>query len=221
MAPDFCIEKSMTLPSKLLPPTGLLVAVLAVMVAVIATTALIILPGHDPFGLVSNPPEGAKPPGIGGPFTLIAADGRKVTEKDLVGEPTLLFFGYTHCPDFCPTTLADMTAAFKAMGEEAKIRGIFVTLDPARDTPEVLRDYMMNFDPRILGLTGTKEEVGAMAKAYRVYSRQVPGAKDDYTLDHTAIVYLLDRSGRFVNAFNLQREPEAAARELEAYTESF
>ncbi|ACB97214.1 SCO family protein [Beijerinckia indica] len=204
--------------SKSPPPSGLLITAFAVILAVLAATVLLVLPGHDPLGIDSKIRE-SQPAGprIGGPFVLEATDGRTISDKDLLGRPYLLFFGYTHCPDFCPTALADMSAVFKAMGEKAPVTGVFITLDPERDTPAVLRDYLSSFDPRIIGLTGEKDKINAVAKAFRVYSRQIPGPNGDYTLDHTGLVYLMDRRGQFINAFNLGQDPRAAAEELKKY----
>jgi protein SCO1/2 len=157
-------------------------------------------------------------PAIGGSFSLIGQDGRVVTNADLVGRPYLVFFGYTHCPDFCPTALFDISAVFKELGPNKKVAALFVTVDPERDTPDVLKTYLQNFDSRIIGLTGEPSKTGAIAKAFRVYAKKVPGEKSgDYTVDHTGVVYLMDKRGKFVSAFNLQRPPQQAARELEGY----
>ena len=157
-------------------------------------------------------------PEIGGSFTMIGQDGRAVTNADLAGQPYLVFFGYTHCPDFCPTALFDISAVFKELGPDKKIAALFVTVDPERDTPDVLKTYLENFDSRTIGLTGDSQKIEAIAKAFRVYARKVPGENpSDYTVDHTGVVYLMDKRGKFVNAFNLQRPPQQAARELEAY----
>ena len=162
--------------------------------------------------------DNAPPPSsIGGPFRLVDQNNRTVTEKDLLGKPTLIFFGYTHCPDVCPTTLFEVSEVFRKMGADKKVQAIFVTVDPARDTPAMMKDYLASFDPRILGLSGDEAATEAAKKVYRVYSRKVPGEGPDYTMDHSAIVYLMDSKGRFVNAFNLQQPPEAAAKELAKY----
>jgi protein SCO1 len=155
---------------------------------------------------------------LGSSFTMIASDGRVVTSADLSGRPYLVFFGYTHCPDFCPTTLFDISAVFKELGPDKKIAAILVTVDPERDTPDVLKTYLGNFDYRIVGLTGDPPKTEAIAKTFRVYSRKVPGGKPgDYSVDHTGAVYLMDKRGKFVSVFNLQRPPQQSARELEAY----
>jgi protein SCO1/2 len=155
---------------------------------------------------------------IGGSFAMIGQDGRVVTNAEFAGRPYLVFFGYTHCPDFCPTALLDISAVFKELGPDKKIAALFVTVDPERDTPDILKAYLENFDSRIIGLTGERRTTEAIAKAFRVYAKKVPSDKSgDYTVDHTGIVYLMDKRGKFVSAFNLQRPPQQAARELEAY----
>lgn len=163
---------------------------------------------------------GPAPSAIGGPFTLTDHNGNTFTEKDLAGKPTLIFFGFTYCPDICPTTLFEVSEVLRAAGSDAdKVRVLFVSVDPDRDTASALKDYLSSFDDRIIGLRGTQEQTDAIASAYKVYARKIPtgDAPEDYTMDHTAIVYLLDKQGRFVNAFNLQRPPEEAARDLGRY----
>ncbi|MCI0465994.1 MAG: SCO family protein [Beijerinckiaceae bacterium] len=157
-------------------------------------------------------------PAIGSFYTMVGSDGRAVSSSELSGRPYLVFFGYTHCPDFCPTTLLDISAVFKELGPDKKVAAILVTVDPERDTPDVLKAYLENFDPRIVGLTGDPLKTEAIAKAFRVYAKKVPSAKPgEYTVDHTGAVYLMDKRGKFVSAFNLQRPPSQAARDLEAY----
>ena len=136
---------------------------------------------------------------IGGPFQLVDADGRPVTEKSLLGKPTAMFFGFTFCPEVCPTTLAEMTASLNALGPKAdKLNVVFVSVDPERDTPAQMKAYLSNFDPRIQGFTGSVANIDAIAKAYRVYHRKVPMDGGGYTVDHSAAVYLVDKTGRFV-----------------------
>lgn len=154
---------------------------------------------------------------IGGPFALTAQDGRTVTEKDFAGRPTLVFFGYTHCPDVCPTTLFEVSEVLNALGPQAKTNAIFITVDPERDTPSVLKDYLASFDPRVIGLSGDRAAVDAAIRAYRVYAKKIPGQNGEYTYDHTALVYLMDKGGRFVGAFNLDRKPADAAAQLREY----
>lgn len=124
---------------------------------------------------------------VGGPFRLTKQDGALLSDADLKGRPFAVFFGFTHCPEVCPTTLWEMSEALRQLDSTADdLRVLFVSLDPARDTPEMLKTYLQSFDARIVGLTGAQAEVEAVAKAYRVYWRKVPTADGDYTLDHTA-----------------------------------
>ncbi len=154
---------------------------------------------------------------IGGPFRLVGTNGQPVTEKDFAGEPTLVFFGYTHCPDVCPATLFEMSEVLRALGRDKKAAALFITVDPERDTPAVLKDYLSSFDPRIVGVTGSRDAIDGMLKSFRVYSRRVPGEGEDYTMDHTALVYLMDKQWRFVRPFRMDRTPAEAAAELSRY----
>lgn len=150
---------------------------------------------------------------VGGPFTLTTQEGKTLTEKDLRGAPFLVFFGFTHCPDICPTKLFEISEVLRAAGGKGeKLRALFVTVDPERDTPDVMKSYLGSFDPRILGLSGERPAIDAMIKAYRAYARKVP-TKDDYTMDHTALVYLMAKDGSFVGAFNIEQPPAQAAQE--------
>jgi protein SCO1 len=155
---------------------------------------------------------------IGGAFKLTDQNGQVVTDQDLKGHPSLVFFGFTHCPDVCPTTLFEVSEVLRALGPDAdRTRALFVTVDPERDTPRVMKDYLSSFDPHLSGLTGDPAEIAAVAKAYRVYFKKVPQEDGGYTLDHTAIVYLMDKTGRFVSPFNLKRPTDAAAADLRRY----
>ncbi len=152
---------------------------------------------------------------IGGPFQLVTHDGRPVTERDFKGAPHLVFFGFTHCPDVCPTKLFEISEVLRATGDRGKaLRALFITVDPERDTPEVLKSYLASFDERIVGLTGSPEAVQATTRAYRAFARKVPTKDGDYTMEHTSLVYLMDRTGRFVGSFNLGRPPAEAAQDL-------
>jgi len=146
------------------------------------------------------------PAAIGGPFQLTDQAGQTVTEKDLRGRPTLIFFGFTHCPDVCPTSLFEISEVLKAMGKDAdRVNAFFVSVDPERDTAAAMKDYLSSFDPHLKGLTGNPESVAKVLSAYRVYSKKVPLKDGDYTMDHTALIYLMDRDGQFVSPFNLKR----------------
>lgn len=138
---------------------------------------------------------------VGGPFTLTDQTGKRVSEKDFLGRNMLVFFGFTHCPDICPSGLQVMSAALAKLGDKAKdVVPVFITLDPERDTPEKLGDYLKSFDPRFVGLTGSKDEIAATAKAYRVFYQIVPDEKvaGEYSIDHAAIIYLMGKNGEFV-----------------------
>ncbi|AMJ62281.1 copper-binding protein [Bosea sp. PAMC 26642] len=151
---------------------------------------------------------------VGGPFTLTTQEGKALTDRDLRGAPFLVFFGFTHCPDICPTKLFEISEALRAAGTKGgKLKALFVSVDPERDTPEVMKNYLGSFDPRIIGLTGDRAAVDATIKAYRAYAKKVPLKDGDYTMDHTALVYLMDKEGGFVGAFNIERPPAEAAAE--------
>lgn len=143
--------------------------------------------------------SGPPPASIGGAFSLSDMQGRPVTERSLIGKPTAIFFGFTYCPEVCPTTLTELTAAMKELGPDAdRLNVVFVSVDPQRDRPEQMRAYLSNFDPRIQGFTGTVETTAAIAKAYRIYYRKIPMPEGGYTVDHSSAIYLFDRRGRFV-----------------------
>jgi len=154
---------------------------------------------------------------IGGPFRLVDQEGKIATRASFLGEPLLIFFGYTHCPDDCPTTLAEMTAAMKNLGPRAPIRAAFITVDPQRDTPAVLKRYLTSFDPRIVGLTGSRSALGRVFREFRVYYKRPPGKSGDYEVDHSTVVYLMDKNGRFVRPLDFSQAPGAADAILKAY----
>ena len=158
------------------------------------------------------------PAAIGGPFHLTDQAGQTVTEKSLQGRPTLIFFGFTHCPDVCPTSLFEISEVLKAMGGDAdRVNAYFISVDPERDTNAAMKDYLSSFDPHLKGLTGDPEAVAKALSGFRVYARKVPLKDGDYTMDHTALIYLMDRGGKFVSSFNLKRTPEEAAADLRRY----
>ncbi len=160
----------------------------------------------------------AQPAAIGGPFQLTDQNGKTVTETSLKGKPSLIFFGYTHCPDVCPTSLFEISEVLRAMGADAdKVNAYFITVDPERDTPAAMKSYLSSFDPHLEGLSGDPAETAKVLTAYRVYAKKVPMKDGDYTMDHTALIYLMDRDGKFVSPFNMKRAPEEAAAELKRY----
>jgi protein SCO1 len=155
---------------------------------------------------------------IGGPFRLIDQNGKTLSDQDLKGQPFLVFFGFTHCPEVCPTTLFEVSEVLRALGPDAdRTRALFITVDPERDTPATMKDYLSSFDAHLMGLSGDPSAIAAVAKAYRVYYKKVPLDEGGYTMDHTAIVYLMDKNGRFVAPFSLKRPIEAAAADLRRY----
>ncbi|MBM3479596.1 MAG: SCO family protein [Alphaproteobacteria bacterium] len=154
-------------------------------------------------------------PRVGGSFSLVDHDGRRVTEANYRGRALAVFFGFTHCPDVCPAALARMAEMLDALGPDAeRLQPLFVTVDPARDTPAALRDYVAHFSPRIVGLSGSDAEIAAMAKAWRAYYRAQGPARggQDYLVDHSAFVYVMDAQGRFVGTFGPDASLEAALR---------
>ena len=174
--------------------------------------AIIHITGRSPSGI------GPAIAAVGGPFHLEDQNGKPVSDEDMKGRPFLVFFGFTHCPDVCPTTLFEMSEVIRQLGKDAdRIGALFITVDPERDTPAALKDYLSNFDPHLRGLTGDPVAVNAAIKAYRVYAKKIPLEGNDYTMDHTAVVYLMDKDGHFVAPFNFKRTPEAAAAELRRY----
>lgn len=195
------------------PRTARLLLVLGAFITglVLFSTVVFIITGRPPAPI-------AAPSAIGGPFQLVDQNGKAITEKDLKGYPTLVFFGFTNCPDICPTTLFEVSEIMRSLGKDAdKVKAMFVTVDPERDTPEKMKDYLSSFDPHLVGVTGDTASITAMGKAYRVYFKKVPLEGGNYTMDHTAIVYLMDKDGRFVAPFNMKRRPEEAAADLRRY----
>jgi protein SCO1 len=158
------------------------------------------------------------PAAIGGPFQLVDQSGAAVTEKNLQGRPSIIFFGFTHCPDVCPTALFEISEILRAMGKDAdRVNAYFISVDPDRDNAAAMKDYLSSFDPHLKGLTGDPDSIAKTLSAYRVYSKKVPLKDGDYTMDHTALTYLMDRDGHFVAPFNLNRKPEEAAADLKKY----
>ncbi len=165
---------------------------------ILAVFALFLIGGAGGIWLLSEP---APAPAIGGPFRLTASDGREVTDQDFRGKYLLIYFGYTYCPDVCPTTLQSVAAALDTLGAKAaKLQPLLITVDPGRDTPAVLARYTAAFSPRLLGLSGTAAEIGAVEKEYRIYAaihRTGPG-QGDYTVDHSSVLYLMGPDGRLI-----------------------
>jgi protein SCO1/2 len=179
---------------------------------VLFSSIVLIVGGRNPVSVIM--PSAA----IGGPFQLLDQDAKPVSEQDFKGKPLLVFFGFVHCPDICPTTLFEMSEVLRKLGPDAdRVNALFITVDPERDTPAVLKDYLSSFEPQIRGLTGDPAAIAAVEKTYRVYARKVPLDGGDYTMDHSAVMYLMNKEGKFVAPFNLKRPPEAAAADLRRY----
>lgn len=153
-------------------------------------------------------------PAIGGPFALISTNGESVTDKSFRGKWLLIFFGYTFCPDLCPTALTNVSAALEKIGAAtSQIQPLFITVDPKRDTREVMADYLKSFDSRILGLTGTQTQIDSVIKEYRLYvaSQKSETGGDDYLVSHSAYIYLMDPQGQFVNVIQGNEDGDAIA----------
>lgn len=152
---------------------------------------------------------------IGGSFAMTDHNGRAVTEEDYAGKAKAIFFGFTYCPDVCPTTLARLTEVMEKLGPDAeKLQVILVSVDPERDTPDVLKAYLAAFDSRMIGLTGTPEQLAAFAKSYRVFYEKVPGQDGNYTLNHSAGVFLFRKSGEFQGTIDREESDKVALEKL-------
>lgn len=173
------------------------------MLSLHGSAAMVLVAGLVLGGLVSAAPvvaQEAKQVALpfGGPFDLQGSNGKRVTDKDLRGKPALVLFGFTHCPDVCPTSLFTVAEALKQLGPSGDdIQTVFISVDPERDTPELLATYLDAFDPRFLGLTGTQEEITAVTRAYRVHRLKVKTASsaEGYTIDHSTLTYVVDAAG--------------------------
>lgn len=154
---------------------------------------------------------------IGGPFSIASTKGGRLTNEDLLGKPWMLFFGFTYCPDVCPTTLLEMTQWLKELGDKSKdLQAVFVTVDPERDNIEHLTEYMSSFDKRIIGLSPTIDELAKLAKDYKIYYKKVPNDDgDDYSMDHSSAVLLFDRNGQFRSTVDYHEDPKTAVKKLD------
>lgn len=164
-----------------------------------ALGALVLRPVVPPGGSYNAPPIGRAL--VGGPFSLVDQTGKRVTDQDFRGRYMLIYFGYTYCPDVCPASLQVISAALDRIGPDAgNVTPIFITIDPARDTPAKIGEYVKSFHPGFVGLTGSASEIAAVLKAYRVYANKVPDEKEPsaYTMDHSSVVYLMGPDGDLV-----------------------
>jgi len=154
---------------------------------------------------------------VGGPFSLVGTDGKAVTDADFRGRYMLIFFGFTHCPDICPAELQVIAQALDKLGDKGKkVVPVFITLDPDRDTPQVMAEYVKSFGPNFVGLTGTPEAIAAAAKSYRVAYAKVENKESasDYSVDHSALVYLMDPEGKYVTHFSFGTSADEMAEKL-------
>jgi protein SCO1/2 len=158
---------------------------------------------------------------VGGPFELVDQDDHTVNDKTFLGRPSVILFGYTSCPDVCPTTLMDVSNWLKALGTLAdKLNVLFISIDPERDTPTHLREFLSSFDPRIRGLTGTTKQIAEVAKEFRVYYKRVEESDGSYSMDHSGAIYLMDKAGNFVSPLSFQTEDSVAIERLRSLATS-
>lgn len=190
---------------------------------VLACAAVLVLCGLGAVGLFRAHlwlPSGLQSPvALGGPFTLTASDGRPVTDRSFLGKWLLIYFGYTYCPDVCPTTLNQIGEALSRLGTLAdQVTPIFITIDPARDTPRVMGRYVKSFGPSFVGLTGTAAQIARVAREFRVYVKKEPTGKgpDDYLMDHSSIIYVMDPKGHYVTILSGEAKPGQIADRLRA-----
>jgi protein SCO1 len=187
--------------------------------AMVAGLALLLVAGlgvlgYRHFAIASNS-DGR--PQIGGPFALVDGAGKPVADQDFRGRYMLIYFGYTRCPDACPTALNDMALALDKLGAARKqVQPIFITVDPERDNGQALTDYVGAFGPDFIGLTGTTDQIAQAKKLFKVYAAKHPTADGDYDMDHSSIIYLMDRSGRYVTNFTHETTPDQMAAQLES-----
>jgi protein SCO1 len=200
-------------PARRQPPRVALAAAMLGALVILGSAAFLALELHDSAHGVSGTLLGSA---IGGPFTLVDQDGKTVTNTALEGKWLLVYFGYTHCPDECPTTLNNIALALKDLGAtRSEVRPVFITIDPARDTPQVMKNYVAAFNAPILALSGSAAQVAKAADAYRVYYAKHPEAGGDYSMDHSSIVYVMDPKGRFAASFSDQDSPTQMAARLQ------
>ena len=163
----------------------------------------------------TGPSKDTRPGAIGGPFALSDDTDAPVTERVLAGKPYTIYFGYTYCPEICPTTLLDLSRWIKALGTDAaKLNYVFVTVDPERDTSQLMHVYLSSFDKRIRGFTGTPEQIAKIARQYRVYYNKIPTKDGGYVMDHSSIIYLMGPDGKFVSVIAYQESDASAVAKL-------
>jgi|1186.fasta_scaffold286389_1 protein SCO1/2 len=194
------------------PRFAVLALVFAAVLIVAAGALLIVAMRENPKGAAGTMLASA----IGGPFQLVDQNGKRVSDADLKGKWQLLFFGYTHCPDACPTALNEIALALDKLGDKRdKVEVVFITVDPERDTPQVLKSYVQSFDASIVALTGSPDQIAQAAKAYRVFYAKHPRPDGGYEMDHSAVIYVMDPQGRFTATFTPDTPAPAIAERLQ------
>ena len=195
------------------PPRFVLVAIAFAGLLVVAAGVLLALAMREtPRGAAGTALASA----IGGPFKLVDQDGKPVTDADLKGKWQLVFFGYTHCPDTCPTALNEVALALDQLGvKRDEVEIVFITVDPERDTPDVLKSYVQSFDAPIIALTGSPDAVAQAAKAYRVFYAKHPRGDGDYDMDHSAVIYVMNPEGRFTATFTPDSSADSIVQRLQ------
>lgn len=195
-------------------------AIAAVVVAGLGLLAMLFLTGRDDDAQFASCGAGAVAGDLGGPFTLVNGDGATVTSAEIITEPTLIYFGYTFCPDVCPLDVDRNAAAVEILEERGQsVTPVFITIDPARDTPEVVRDFAAAMHPRMIGLTGSTEQVAEASKAYRTYFKAHPPVDGEYLVDHSTFSYLVTPEQGFVEFFRRELTPEQMADKIGCFVD--
>lgn len=195
-------------------------AIAAVVVAGLGLLAMVFLTGRDGSDQFASCGAAAIAGDIGGPFTLVNGDGETVTSEEVITEPTLIYFGYTYCPDVCPLDVDRNAAAVEILEARGQsVTPVFITIDPARDTPEVVRDFADAMHPRMIGLTGSDEQIAVASKAYRTYYSAHPPVDGEYLVDHSTFTYLVTPEQGFVEFFRRELTPEQMADKIGCFVD--
>lgn len=195
-------------------------AIAAVVVAGLGLLAMVFLTGRDGGDQFASCGAAAIAGDIGGPFTLVNGDGETVTSEEVITEPTLIYFGYTYCPDVCPLDVDRNAAAVEILEARGQsVTPVFITIDPARDTPEVVRDFADAMHPRMIGLTGSDEQIAVASKAYRTYYSAHPPVDGEYLVDHSTFTYLVTPEQGFVEFFRRELTPEQMADKIGCFVD--
>ncbi|MBL8577218.1 MAG: SCO family protein [Mesorhizobium sp.] len=193
-----------------------LAAWIAVAIVSVGLAAMILLKSENPG---APAPSVSGTPAVGGPFSLVSQRGEVVSDQSLRGKPYLAFFGFTNCPDICPTTLFELSEMMAELGADAdKFNVLLISVDPERDSQELLAQYMTAFDPRIVALRGTREQTDAVLKSFAAAAIKVPMEGGNYTMEHTAGVYLMDAAGKYVDLMRMEEPREERMRKLREIT---